>query len=261
MLKNNKKEKKKSPLTAKPLRYPAQSTDEHINKLFDEKLEPYILISFSLIGLTIMEWVRYFQKSPPSPRLYTFLTICFVLFSVYKIRKILHTVRDLKQGRDGERAVGQYLEELRFNGAAVFHDLIGDNFNLDHVLVSTKGVFAIETKTYSKPLKGKAIIDFDGKNITVNNFDCKDKEIIQVSSEATWLRSILQETTGKDFNVKPVILFPGWYIKSSEESKSSDIWVLNPKALPKFIDNLPDILATEDVQLAKYHLSRYIRSK
>jgi hypothetical protein len=53
----------------------------------------------------------------------------------------------LRLGRDGERVVGQFLEDLREDWARVFHDVPGDRFNLDHVVLSLNGFFVIETKT------------------------------------------------------------------------------------------------------------------
>ena len=63
---------------------------------------------------------------------------------------------------DWERAVGQTLEALRRKGYRVFHDLIGEGFNLDHVIISEHGVFSVETKTYSKPAKGGCKIIYNG---------------------------------------------------------------------------------------------------
>jgi len=87
------------------------------------------------------------------------------------------------------------------------------------------------------------------------------KPIIQVTSAAKWFKDILKETTGKEYSVKPVILFPGWYIESTGKGKNSEVWVLNPKALPAFIENLPEVISQEDMMLASFHISRYIRTK
>lgn len=38
---------------------------------------------------------------------------------------------------EGERAVGQFLEQLREQGFHVFHDVVGTGFNVDHVLVGS----------------------------------------------------------------------------------------------------------------------------
>ena len=54
-----------------------------------------------------------------------------------------------------------------------------------------------------------------------------------------------------------MLLFPGWYV---EGGKSPELWALNPKALPTFIENEKSRLRPEDVKLAAYHLSRYIRT-
>jgi hypothetical protein len=39
------------------------------------------------------------------------------------------------------------------------------------------------------------------------------------------------------------------------------LWVLNPKALPGFLDNEGPRLPAEDIKLASYHLSRHIRAQ
>jgi len=48
-------------------------------------------------------------------------------------------------------AAGRGIEELC---QRLFHDLPADGFNIDHVLISALGVFAIETKEYTKPKPG-----------------------------------------------------------------------------------------------------------
>jgi hypothetical protein len=56
-------------------------------------------------------------------------------------------IKELRLGRDGEKIVAEQLECLRESGAQVFHDVPGDGFNLDHVVISNHGIYAIETKT------------------------------------------------------------------------------------------------------------------
>lgn len=260
-IQNHMKQKKKSPIKDKPLRYVGQSLDERINKLINEDAVPYLMATFLLVYLAGYEWWRYFRNPPPFPKTVTFVAVMFFLFCVYRLRKILKEVKAIKLGRDGERAVGQYLENLRENGHRIFHDLVGDNFNLDHVIISRKGIYVIETKTYSKPAKGEAKIGFDGERLTIKDLWVQTKPITQVNAASNWLKNILLETTGKDFSIKPVILFPGWYVESTEQGKKSCVWVLNPKALPSYIENQPDIISQEDMMLASFHISRYIRTK
>lgn len=99
---------------------------------------------------------------------YSLVAVAGIIYAIIQTRRNLARLRALKLGRDGEKAVGQYLEQVRDVDARVFHDLIGEGFNLDHVLVTTKGIFAIETKTCSKPVRGEANITYDGEHLFVN---------------------------------------------------------------------------------------------
>lgn len=82
----------------------------------------------------------------------------YALFDLYRIRQ---TIKRLRMARDGEKAVGQYLSDLREQGCRVYHDVIGQGFNIDHVIICDRGIFTIETKTYSKPASGRSTIQFD----------------------------------------------------------------------------------------------------
>jgi hypothetical protein len=85
---------------------------------------------------------------------------------VIRISGIRARVRQLKLGRDGERCVGQFLERLRDGGGQVFHDIPGDSFNLDHVVICGYGIYAIETKTFNKPWP-KATVTVEGDSLRI----------------------------------------------------------------------------------------------
>ena len=153
----------RSPLKTRPLRNPGQSLDERIQKIIDEDVSVYFLISFLAIIMAIYEWLRLYSECPPRPVLFTIIALVVVIFSARKLYSAKRSILRLRQGRDGERAVGQFLEDFRRKDFKVFHDIIGNNFNIDHVIVGAQGVFTIETKTISKLLKGRREIIYDGE--------------------------------------------------------------------------------------------------
>ena len=108
----------------------------------------------------------------------------------------------------------------------------------------------METKTYSKPPVGRSEVHFDGKTLLVNGYPPYRDPITQAKAQAAWSQRILKESTGKDYPVKAVIVFPGWFVQSTQSRKQNDLWVLNPKALPACINNAPPKLQPADVQLA-----------
>ncbi len=251
-------EASKSPLKDKPLRHAGQSLEEERRLLIDDKIETPMLLALVFVLAAGLEWWRYWQDMKPSPALFTIAAVTVVLWSAWRVRRLRSRLKALKQGIEGEKAVGQFLERLRSTGYDVFHDIVAPGFNIDHVLIGPGGVFSIETKTWSKPARGDARIQFDGERLMVNGFQPDRDPIVQAKAQATWLRNQLAESTGRTLDVHPVVLFPGWFIESPTGNR--EIWVLEPKALPTFLANSPRRLELSDVKLASYHLSRFIRS-
>ncbi|RLA18529.1 MAG: NERD domain-containing protein [Gammaproteobacteria bacterium] len=253
------KKQKKSPLKDKPLRSPGQSLDEKIQKIIDEDSASYILFPILIVGFTVYSWLLWFQiVKLPNPLLITIISILISIYCFFRVLKTRKRLKFLRLGRDGERAVGQTLNALRGKGYRVFHDLIGGEFNLDHVIVCEHGVFSIETKTYSKPKKGECKIIYSEEGISIDGYKSEKKILIQVEAQKKWLEKQIVLLTGIKITVKPVIVFPGWYIEN--QNKGSNVWVLEPKALPTFIGNSPKTLNEENVRLISNHISRYIRT-
>ena len=251
-------ESTKSPIKDKPLRMPGQSLEEARRKLFEDKLEAPLLMAGFFMALSAMEWWRYYSQKPPSPIVFTVSAVVLVGFAAWRVWKTRPQARALKLGIEGEKAVGQFLERLRENGYQVFHDLIGTGFNVDHALIGPAGVFTVETKTWSKPARGDAKIRFDGEQLTTAGRAPERNPVIQARAQSAWLKGLLSESTGRTFEVFPVVVFPGWFIEQSSECLRN-IWVLEPKALAKFLANAPQRLEPEEVKLASFHLSRFIR--
>jgi len=253
-------DKKVSPLKDKPLRLAGQSLQEEIDKTINEQALNFILLPVFFISLTIYEWIRYMQGIAPTVKSITLLAITSVIvtiFCVLKLLKFRKKVKNMRLGLDGEKVVGQELEKLRTQGCMVFHDIVGDNFNIDHVVVSDKGIFLVETKTYSKPNRVNLKVRYEKGQLTIDGLGDMSKIITQVKASSTWLKRTLEESTGKTFLIKPVILFPGWFVESPNDS---EIWVLEPKQFPYYISKKKEIVSLEDKKLAAYHLSRYIRA-
>ncbi len=73
---------------------------------------PYFLVASTLCGYALIEWMRYYRPQPPSPWFVTVVAFVAVLYSAYKVHKMRPKIHALKLGRDGEKFVGQALDEL-----------------------------------------------------------------------------------------------------------------------------------------------------
>ena len=64
-------EPSRSPLKDKPLRLPGQSLMEERTRLFEDRVETWLLLGLLFAVVAGLEWWRYFHPSPPLPWLYT----------------------------------------------------------------------------------------------------------------------------------------------------------------------------------------------
>jgi hypothetical protein len=160
-------------------------------------------------------------------------------------------------GRDGERTVGQFLDPLRDERGRVFHDVPGDGFNLDHVVIWPHGIYATEMKTWSKPWPS-ATITVEDDNLVVAGGAPDSNPIEQAKAAARCLERFLTESTCKQFDVRGAVVFPGWTVET--RLARGAVWGLQPKMLPAFVQNDLQSVAASDGSLAAYHLSRCVQS-
>lgn len=250
----------RSPLKQKPLRNPGQSLDERIHDLFIDRLLPPAVVAVFAVLLAGLEWWRRLSSSPPQPWILTIVAAASVVFATRTFYAIRGELRSLTLGRDGEKSVAQELEGRRKEGWQLLHDVPGSGFNVDHVLVTPHGIFAIETKTRRKPLDHDARVQFDGERVLVDGRESDRNPLTQARASRDWIRALLEEMTGIRFPVKAVVLFPGWFVETTGASGTSDVWVLNPKALTAFIEKETQVIKSEDVALAGSRLSIHMSS-
>lgn len=251
---------KRSPLDrARPLRVAGESLSNELNDvLYDHMLAPVLIALFTVV-IAGMEWWKYWQDMKPNPVLYSLIAVLSVFYAAFKIWNNKQRIAQIKLGRDGERVVAQYLEWFRSSNFFVFHDVPSGDANVDHVLIGPQGVFTVETKTHSKPMRGECKVTVKDGVVRANGAVLDRNPIVQAKAQANWMRNFLAES---QFNapVWPVVAFPGWFVEPFD-TKAAGAWVLEPKALSKYIEREPERLSREQVQAMASALRSYIRTQ
>ncbi len=218
--------KKRNPLTSQFLRSPGQSIQTQVE---DIKYEA-ILILFQLVvvplSLFLIPLISY-PFTGNKINIITIITLSVLGISsiIYWLYKLFYTMKRLQQirlGYKGEVAVGQELNQLMLKGYQVFHDFPAEKFNIDHIVVGSTGVFAVETKTRSKPITNNrtndARLEYDGKILKFPNWS-ETQPIEQANKQAKWLKKWLSDAIGDQVFVEPVLAIPGWYIERKSPFK------------------------------------------
>jgi len=249
---------KRSPLTEKLLRpagYSLQRKLEGLDDAFNTWFFGTFVCSLAAVG--------GFASTPvDTVGRIIFLTLfglgaagCTVMAS----RKLIE-IRNCRRGLLGEQAMAEQLQRLLPLGYQIFHDVPGDGkWNIDHVVVGSAGVFAIETK-YRTKSPGKlgerdheAI--FDGNKIQYpSGYDANAPE--QANRNARWLADMLLKATVEHVTVRPIVALPGWLVTLKA---NSDVKILSGRYVPDFISTEPAQLSDKLIQQISYQLEQRCR--
>lgn len=153
------KARSRSPFKEKLLRPPGESLRLKIEGIRDDFMETGMILSAALVAPSFV--IMLVRTSHGDVNHCIWILVSGIGYAVAyrkwkKVKGLREELRNYRLGFDGERYVAEKLTELSAQGYRVFHDFVFDmkpggeatKFNIDHVVVGTNGVFALETKTW-----------------------------------------------------------------------------------------------------------------
>jgi hypothetical protein len=229
---------KRSPLKGyKFWRNPGESLSEQIDDCIAEIMTFLVAIPISILAYTPFYYSQFFaliKGTPVGLNFYLAVTVngALVVFIILRIVQTWSKKHNYLLGLDGEIFVGQQLNHLMLLGCRVFHDFgTAKQGNIDHIVVSPAGVFAIETKGKYKPDKKRGKADakviYDGKKLKFSDVVETDQPIQQAKELAITLSKELSGSIGKKIPVTPVVALPGWWVEL--KAPLSDVKIYNGK--------------------------------
>jgi Nuclease-related domain len=257
--------RRRSPIGRDLLRGPGHSLQEQLEAAgtdlgFDLALlmiVPLLMLSVFLAQGHLLGLSRMMHLA----LLYAVLALAFILWAVRKLWKAGTQLDNLKAGYDAELAVGQELDQLMRRGAYVFHDVPADNFNIDHVVVSGQGIFAVETKGFTKPKRGggnaDATVVFDGQVLKFPTWATREP-LDQADRQAAWIGKWLSSATGAHVSALPVLALPGWFV---DRTGRGAVRVFNGKELAGLLDARgAQGLSAQQIQQVAHQLEQRCRT-
>lgn len=156
-------------------------------------------------------------------------------YGLYSYTKHFHKRDQARDGLLAERVTGMQLNRLIGQSCFVMHDLPAEGFNIDHIVIASRGVYAVETKSFRKPRDASTDrgdpshhVRFDGKRLYFPDFHTA-QPIEQAQQQAQWLQRYLREALGMEIPVTPAVALPGWFVVSDEQIwRSAPVKVFTP---------------------------------
>jgi len=227
---------RRSPLHGRQVGHvPGQQLVKRHNDASDGMLLSGLLMYFAA-PIMLLAWAILRvppERLSPDGTTWIFVVAAVLLFawSAYDFIKHFKRAQNAKDGLLAERVTGMQLNRLVADGCLVLHDLPAENFNIDHIVIGPRAVYAVETKSFRRPRgQGDAAVHrvtFDGKALRFADFVNTDA-VEQAARQAQWLRRQLRESPGIDVPVVPALALPGWYIDKTEAGKTSEVLVFTP---------------------------------
>ncbi len=243
--------RRRSPLNQMLLRGPGESLRNEL----DDKLGEMLILWIMFPTMPLLFYAFHLSQSylggvQESDFRIVLSVLAGVVFSGYLLFKIIALVKrinKLRLGYEGEVAVAQELNQLMREGAYVFHDVPADGFNIDHVIVWPKGVYAVETKARMKPKRNRgkedAKVVFDGQRLRFPGWT-ETAPLEQATRQAKWLAQELSGAVGDTVSVKPVLALPGWYV---ERKGKSEVFIVSGREASNAISKWTHTPLSEDM--------------
>jgi len=198
----------------------------------DENISDQIAKLMMLPFILVIVLFALHPKELITPSVFFVFSVGWAGFYGVKLLKTLKTRSNYKLGFEGERYVAEELSRLIGVGFEIYHDIPFDGFNIDHVLVSSAGVFAVETKTRRKPVDESGNKEyrvlFDGKFLQwpwgPDNYG-----IEQAANNARTLSKWLSGAVGESVGATAILTLPGWMV--DRKAPYDGVYVLNPKEI------------------------------
>ncbi len=234
------RKKKRSPFTDNFLRRPGQSLLRQLDDINMEiSLSFFYIVVIPLAIYAVHVSQSYFGGVEETLMRTVAVFISGAVFTVFfliRLMKFLNRKKVIQLGYEGEVEVGQRLNQMMLEGMHVYHDFPAEMFNIDHIVVGSSGVYAIETKARSKPTTNNKAADakviYNGKSLKFPSWT-DTKTLDQAKRQVVWLSRWVSSAVGEQVSVQPIVALPGWFV---ERQVSADgMFVINPKQFKSVI--------------------------
>ncbi len=144
----------------------------------------------------------------------------------------------MRLAHESRLATRRVLDPLLKETYRVFHDVVSDQFSIDHLVVGPKGVFAIQTHAKlvasNKQSPDDRIVTYNGRELFFpKGSDHAVVENAQLNAErlSQWLSGKTEEPVA----VRAIVSLPGWTVR---RTSSEGIPIINPKQFASLFEHI-----------------------
>jgi len=146
---------------------------------------------------------------------------------------------DARRGAVAEEPVNNLLGELPA-GFHVVNDFVSKKGNIDHIVISTKGILTVETKSH------RGVVSCEGEMLKRDGQPFEKDYIKQAWAEAYSIRDLLTSHGISAPNPQPVLLFANADVQVRNQVRGVEI--VSRRDFPLYLKRIPNRLSASDAE-------------
>lgn len=144
-----------------------------------------------------------------------------------------------RRGAVAEEDVGNLLSELPA-GYFVVHDFLSNRGNIDHIVISRKGILTVETKSH------RGVVGCEGEMLKLYGQPFEKDFINQAWAQAFTIRDLLAGHGISAPKPQPVILFANADVQVRNQVRGVEI--ISRRYLPVYLERLPTRMTAKEAE-------------
>jgi hypothetical protein len=224
----------------------------------DELLVP---LALCLVFLA-QAWVGYFVArvfDPTRVMVDATLALLALMLLASRIARALPRLRVLAEERSQSLQFPIALEKAVKGAGAVYHGVHGIGFEVDHVLLTPAGIFAISVEVIHQPDGHEASALFDGEFLHIEGAYALREPVARSKVVARCLADVIKEWAGFSYRVRPVLIVPGWTIHRPRPP-GSDAWVCEPSEFLSYVVRQHAVLDPSELASIRNAMGELVRN-
>ncbi len=212
-----------------------------------------VLVFLTLFAAAYVLQAKHLFNGYPLWQLYLQLgfLILVAIYAAYCLVKTFVAKYQMKFLRDANVAIGHQLQQMSVAGTRVFHDVATSAGIIDHVIISQKGLYAINV--IARRSHKRAHARLNDNRIEYSNKKT-DGSIVSIAAKTIRLQKEFRDLLGHNVRVRSVIAVPGWDVG---EQSSDNHLLVNERTIAMLLGwkDSSDHLMNEDVAALQTELT------
>ena len=146
---------------------------------------------------------------------------------------------DARRGAVAEEEVGSLLGELPA-GYFIVHDFMSKRGNIDHIVISTKGILTVETKSH------RGVVSCEEEMLKRDGEPFEKDFIKQAWAQAFFIRDLLTKQGISVLKPQPVLLFANADVQVRQQVRGVEI--ISRRYFPVYLNRLPNRMGAAEAE-------------